>query len=249
MCKPNEKQLKNSKTATNSENNSNPNTPYLFACHPHGILGVAIMGIFGTNMFDLRKGFPDMGNVHLLGLKPLFFIPFFREICLTHGHGTPGRKTIENILQKNESLALAVGGARESLHAFPGTMRLVLKNRKGFIKIAIRKKAHLVPVLTFGENELYNRMDDKCGPTFRKVQAKLQKIFGFAIPIFAGRYNLPFFPKSIPLHTVFGQPINLNDKTVDDLDMVHKQYINAIKDIFNKHKDLYLPPNTKLEII
>ena len=51
---------------------------------------------------------------------------------------------------------LAIGGATESLYCKPGTCDLVLDRRKGFIRIAVQTGASLVPVLNFGENELYN---------------------------------------------------------------------------------------------
>lgn len=47
-----------------------------------------------------------------------------------------------------------VGGAAESLSAHPGTADLTLKRRKGFIKLAIRQGADLVPVFSFGENDV-----------------------------------------------------------------------------------------------
>ena len=47
-------------------------------------------------------------------------------------------------------ITIVVGGARESLDAQPHSLRLVLKRRKGFVKLAIRTGADLVPVLAFG---------------------------------------------------------------------------------------------------
>ena len=48
------------------------------------------------------------------------------------------------------AITIVVGGARESLDAQPHSLRLVLKRRKGFVKLAIRTGADLVPVLAFG---------------------------------------------------------------------------------------------------
>jgi 2-acylglycerol O-acyltransferase 2 len=61
-------------------------------------------------------------------------------------------------LKKNElgeggrAITIVIGGARESLEAQPGTMKLVCKKRQGFLKLAIREGASVVPVLSFGEN-------------------------------------------------------------------------------------------------
>ena len=39
--------------------------------------------------------------------------------------------------------------------AYPDTTDLVLKKRKGFVRIAIETGAALVPIFVFGENDLY----------------------------------------------------------------------------------------------
>lgn len=52
------------------------------------------------------------------------------------------------------SITIVVGGAAESLSAHPGTADLTLKKRLGFIKMAIRHGADLVPVFSFGENDV-----------------------------------------------------------------------------------------------
>lgn len=57
------------------------------------------------------------------------------------------------------ALTIVVGGAAESLSAHPGTADLTLKRRKGFIKLAIRQGADLVPVFSFGENDVRPLLD------------------------------------------------------------------------------------------
>jgi len=51
------------------------------------------------------------------------------------------------------------------LYASPGTMDLVLQRRKGFVRVPLQTGAFMVPVINFGENEMYNtiRGDSKSG--------------------------------------------------------------------------------------
>jgi len=66
------------------------------------------------------------------------------------------RKSCINILAQGpgSAITIVVGGAAESLYAHPGTNDLTLKKRLGFIKVAIREGAQLVPVFSFGENDV-----------------------------------------------------------------------------------------------
>ena len=59
-----------------------------------------------------------------------------------------------------------VGGAHEAEHAFPNTNRLVLKKRLGFIKLALRTGSFLVPVFGFGENDLWDQLENPPGNSF-----------------------------------------------------------------------------------
>jgi 2-acylglycerol O-acyltransferase 2 len=61
-----------------------------------------------------------------------------------------------SILSKGagSSITIVVGGAAESLAAHPGTADLTLKKRMGFIKMALTHGADLVPVFSFGENDV-----------------------------------------------------------------------------------------------
>lgn len=48
-----------------------------------------------------------------------------------------------------------MGGALESLHVVPGTMDIIVKRRQGFVRLACETGASIVPVISFGENDLF----------------------------------------------------------------------------------------------
>lgn len=63
--------------------------------------------------------------------------------------------------QGKHSLALVPGGATEALYAGNGRHTLKLKNRLGFIRLAMQSGIDVVPVYTFGENNTYDVLDAK----------------------------------------------------------------------------------------
>ena len=60
---------------------------------------------------------------------------------------------------EHESVSVLPGGVREMMESAPGTLRLVLKNRTGVFRMALETGTPIVPVLTYGENELFPSMD------------------------------------------------------------------------------------------
>ncbi|KAJ9123312.1 hypothetical protein QFC22_001511 [Naganishia vaughanmartiniae] len=106
-----------------------------------------------------------------------FKIPLYRELLLFLGLCSVSKKSCSNILRMGpgSTITIVVGGAAESLAAHPGTNDLTLRKRLGFIKIAVREglvlfgnffvavprlmnivdcRADLVPVFSFGENDV-----------------------------------------------------------------------------------------------
>lgn len=67
---------------------------------------------------------------------------------------------------------IVVGGAQEALDAHPGSHTLVLGHRRGFVKLAMRMGADLVPVFSFGENELYMQVKNPEGSALRRFQVR-----------------------------------------------------------------------------
>ena len=85
-------------------------------------------------------------------------------------------------------VTLIVGGSPESLLSRPGDVRLYLKKRYGFIKIALQEGSPVVPVFAFGEHQLYEQDDNPKGSMVRWFQDTVQKFTGgITFPAFHGR--------------------------------------------------------------
>lgn len=175
------------------------------------------------------------------------------------------RESCENILSKGgpngegmgRAITIVVGGARESLDARPGQVRLVLRRRKGFVKMALRTGADLVPVLAFGENDVYDQLDTESHPYIHKFQMLVKKFLGFTIPIFHARgvfnYDVGMMPYRRPINIVVGRPIRVVQNAHPDndaIDKLHDQYVNELIRIWEEHKDTFAKHRTgELEIL
>ena len=62
------------------------------------------------------------------------------------------------------------------------------------LQIALQTGSHLVPVFSFGENDLFQQISNDQGTLLRRIQKVLQKYMGFSIPLFHGRgvFNYTF---------------------------------------------------------
>jgi hypothetical protein len=177
---------------------------YIFGYHPHGIISHGAFAAFATEALGFRQLFPGITNT-LLTLDSNFRIPLYRDYILRMGLASVSRESCEHILSKGgpngegmgRAITIVVGGARESLDAKPHNLRLVLKRRKGFVKLAIRTGADLVPVLAFGENDIYDQLDTEQHPYIHKVQMFVKKFMGFTVPLFHAR-GKAFSPNPLP---------------------------------------------------
>ena len=245
-----------------------PTRKYIFGYHPHGIISHGAFAAFGTEALGFSELYPGITNT-LLTLDTNFRLPFYRDYALALGLASVSRESIENLLSKGgldgagmgRAVTIVVGGARESLDARPHTLRLVLNSRKGFVKLAIRTGADLVPVLAFGENELYDQVDGEEHAWVHKSQMFLKKIMGFTVPLFHARgvfnYDVGLMPYRRPINLVVGKPVKVvqqggKEGKVDEryLDEVHEQYVDELKRLWESYKDTFARERRgELEII
>ncbi|XP_007964633.3 2-acylglycerol O-acyltransferase 1 [Chlorocebus sabaeus] len=225
-----------------------PSHNYIFGFHPHGILAAGAFGNFSTNYSDFKELFP--GFTSYLHVLPLWFwCPVFREYMMSIGLVSVSKKSVSYVVSKEGGGNISVivlGGAKESLDAHPGKSTLFIRQRKGFVKIALTHGTSLVPVFSFGENELFKQVDNPEGSWIRTVQDKLQKIMGFALPLFHARgvfqYNFGLMPYRKAIHTVVGRPIPVRQilhPTEEQIEELHQTYMEELTKLFEEHKGKY----------
>ncbi|KAK0656137.1 diacylglycerol acyltransferase-domain-containing protein [Cercophora newfieldiana] len=230
-----------------------PTRKYIFGYHPHGIISHGAFAAFATESLGFSEKFPGITN-SLLTLDSNFRIPLYREYILSLGIQSVSKDSITNILTKGgrndegmgRAVTIVVGGARESLEAQPYTMHLVLSQRKGFIKLAVRTGADLVPVLAFGENDLYDQVSPETHPGIRRMQMFILNTLKFTLPFLHGRgifnYDVGLMPYRRPLNIVVGKPIYVAQARDGDVDMaevdrLHGLYVDELKKMWDRYKD------------
>ncbi|NP_001089961.1 2-acylglycerol O-acyltransferase 2-A [Xenopus laevis] len=231
-----------------------PQQNYVVGSHPHGVLVAGAFTNFCTEATGFHRLFPGI-TPYLLMLPLWFRAPFFRDYIMSGGL-IPSDKDSASYLLKNKAggnaVVIAVGGAPESLDARPGAFTLLIKNRKGFVRLAILHGASLVPVFSFGENELFDQVDNPRGSWLRKIQEKLQKMMGVALPLFHARgvfqYSFGLIPYRKPIATIVGKPIRVEENpnpSSEEVDKLHKIYMEELSKLFEEHKTKYNVPADK----
>ncbi|KAG2813867.1 hypothetical protein PC129_g13581 [Phytophthora cactorum] len=192
------------------EQELDPKKKFIFGFHPHGILVLSRIAGFGRNFVDVFPGITTrFGNV----LR-------------------------EKVLKEGNSIIVYPGGVPEIFPTDPNSKetQLVLKNRLGFIKLAMRQGADLVPTFVFGEKWLYNMWTPS-----KSVTDFFRKTFGIPVLIFWGKFWwMPKAPaKGTRYGLVYGKPITMKqtpNPTDEEVRAVHAEYVSEIERIFKQYK-------------
>ncbi|XP_062819966.1 diacylglycerol O-acyltransferase 2 isoform X2 [Anolis carolinensis] len=175
-----------------------PGHNYMVGVHPHGLLCVGAFANFVTGATGFAEKFPGIRPA-LGTLAGNFRLPGIREYLMSGGLFPVTPRAIAHLLSRSgtgNAVVLVVGGAAESLSASrPGETTLVLRRRKGFVRLALQHGAHLVPAFSFGEEALFRQVCFAEGGWARSLQDRCRRALGFAPCLFHGRGLLPLpFP-------------------------------------------------------
>jgi len=224
------------------------NKNYVIGYHPHGIVSIGCFVNFGTEATQFSATFPGIVP-SICTLVGQFWFPFRREVTMMCGAIEVSKKSIKNVLTQEktgQAIVIVVGGALEALDAHQGNFNLILNKRKGFIKIALKRGADLVPVYSFGENDLFIQVGNPEGSWLRKFQTKMKNRLGFSPPVFHGRgifnYTFGLLPFRKPIHTLVGSPIpveKVEHPTWEQIDELHAKYKEALYELFEANKKNY----------
>ncbi|XP_044524859.1 2-acylglycerol O-acyltransferase 2 [Gracilinanus agilis] len=213
-----------------------PTQNYIAGFHPHGVLATGAFTNFCTEGTGFSSVFPGIRS-HLMMLTLWFRIPFFRDYIMSGGLRNLGN---QGRIPGLSEIVASHSTPQWPLTKAPGEGALV---------------ASLLPIFSFGENELFDQMDNPSGSWLRWIQEKLQKVMGISLPVFHGRgifqYSFGLLPYRRQITTIVGKPIKVKQNTnptADEVDRLHQQYMKELCNLFEAHKIKYnVPPEQHLE--
>lgn len=226
-----------------------PKHNYIFAYHPHGIMSFGAFCNFGTDSTEFSHIFPNL-KPHLTTLAGNFKVPLYRDYLLAAGMCSVTHSSIDYLLSSQRSgnaVIIVVGGAAEALNCIRNKHILILKKRKGFIRKALVNGASLVPVYSFGENEVLQQHHFEPGSWKKTLQETFRRWIGFAPCIFFGqgifsRASKGIMPLRKAINTVVGKPIpvpKMENPSEHEVDIYHALYVKSLQDLFNAHKERF----------
>jgi len=215
-----------------------PKKAYVIGLHPHGIFAVSAF----CNIVSNPNAFPGL-DYRLVTVSINFRVPFWRDVLMGMGLVDADRESCGALLDRGISVCIVVGGAAESLDARPGHNDLTLARRLGFVRIAIEHGADLIPVFSFGENQLYKQMiPNPPGSKVRAFQDQITDTLGFTVPIVRGRSaGLGIVPYRRPILTVIGKPVpvpHIPDPTLETVLEVHERYVAALRELYYEYRHM-----------
>ncbi|RHY33044.1 hypothetical protein DYB32_001929 [Aphanomyces invadans] len=185
--------------------------------------------------------------VRWLATDVLFVLPIIAQILYWAGGGPASRSSFEKLARDSTNIALLPGGFEEASLFTYNRHRVFLKNRKGFIKLALQYGYKVHPVYTFGEESTFWTMPHLASLRLWLNQYKIPTV------LFWGRWWCPFMPHATAkIITVVGKPVQLpllEKPTKEDVAKYHAMYVASLQHLFDKFKAQYATdPNAILEI-
>ncbi|OWZ18473.1 LOW QUALITY PROTEIN: Diacylglycerol O-acyltransferase [Phytophthora megakarya] len=176
--------------------------------------------------------------------ESLFYFPVMRELSNWMDY-TSAAKT--KVLRTGQNVCLMPGEFEEATLYERGKHRVYIKQRFGFIKLALQHGYKVHPVYTFGEEYVYHTF-----PYLLKLRLALNE-YKMRGVIFFGRSECFYLPRTdVDLITVVGKALvlpRIEYPTKDDVKTYHKQYVSVLQGLFDRYKGVYpVDPKATLEI-
>lgn len=227
--------------------------PFVIGFEPHSVLPLGM-----CVMVPYAKGMPaSLNNTVVAATSTLFLAPGMRHMAHWSGCRPASREVLLRALQAGKNVSLTPGGVQECFYMDPDPLHevLFLKSRTGFVRLAFKAGAPIVPVFAFGQTPHYSFWrpfidwprhlipQGAVGSFIRRV--------GYVPMLMWGWFGTAL-PHRVPMHVVVGRPIPVPrqaDPDPEEVQRVLQQYISELQRIFEEHKEAAGHPRARLTVL
>mmetsp|Transcript_21157 Transcript_21157/g.31374 ORF Transcript_21157/g.31374 Transcript_21157/m.31374 type:complete len:362 (-) Transcript_21157:1562-2647(-) len=220
---------------------------HIFVAPPHGVFPYG--NVLAVLCFPTYFGFSFRGLASSMALRP----PIFKQILRSIGIVDASRHIARKAIEEDGSIGISTGGVAEVFETNADDECVLLKERIGMIKLAIRTGSILVPCYLFGNTKLLNCWAGDGLPLNGKSYLEtISRKIGFALILIYGRFGLPI-PFRKPVVGVIGKGIQTRhlkceDPTMEQVQEIQGLLLKEMQRIFDEYKHLYGWEDKKLII-
>lgn len=208
----------------------------IYVWHPHGLFSASVFFHILSPFTQFPEILRPLSQVVLSGVCS---IPGLHQLVPLWDITPSHEKDMNVALEKKKSLSVVLGGVREILYTQPKRLTLNIAKKKGIFKLALQHGTDLIPVITYGENELY-----ELTPAFglKKINKILFDWTGLVLPFPTLKciqkwYGLLENPLATPVHTVIGPALSVEKVDPKDIceSMIEKlrnRYIDSLNRLY-----------------
>mmetsp|Transcript_30636 Transcript_30636/g.101928 ORF Transcript_30636/g.101928 Transcript_30636/m.101928 type:complete len:354 (-) Transcript_30636:88-1149(-) len=218
-----------------------PAGQYLYLMMPHGLYPFSGACASISKMTDV---FVRMRMaVAPIGLR----IPLIRQLMGWIGCIEANRSSISKALARGDSVGLFPGGIGEMMRTRADQENILLLQRRGFVKEAVKHGIPIVPVYVFGQSLAFGHL---LMPAWVE---RLSRWMRASIILPFGRFGL-LIPRKLPLLYAIGAPIvcpKLADGVVPSdgqVEEIHSLVVESVRDLYDFYKGMYGWDNRPLSI-
>eukprot|EP00744_Colponema_vietnamica_P005996 GILI01008734.1.p1 GENE.GILI01008734.1~~GILI01008734.1.p1 ORF type:complete len:892 (+),score=132.72 GILI01008734.1:61-2676(+) len=212
--------------------------------HPHGVFPVTVLWFHFTRRWE--RMFGGCPRVVAHGASIIFQTPILRDVAMTVGTRCVTKSAIEKVISEGLTPMIVPGGQAEMISSkISDTEMHIVTYHIGFIRIAMNHKRAVIPLISFGENNVMGNVH------FPKMQAFFLKKMGFGFPVLPlGKWNLPV-PLRAQLRIAVGKPVYPEEGEDDATNPLHvnkvaDKYFAELREVFYRYREEAGYPNMEL---
>lgn len=212
--------------------------PYILVAPPHGVFP------FGNLVTMLAYPLITGSSFKGLAASAALRMPIFRQLLTPMGVIDASAASATRHLKQGYTVGISTGGVAEvfETNSLTGDEAIVLRERIGLVKLAIRTGAALVPSYLFGNTKLFSMYaGGDTGTAPHSFLKALSRKIGFATILFWGRFFLPI-PYRIPIMGAMGPPIEVKQCADPDPEYVKEvleKLLQEMEILFDDVKGTY----------